>query len=106
MQRTGALQAGLIVAVIAILITSGLMALGSSSGTPVGPVAKGTSGADALADASSVALPSSASATLSERVHTELAASQIPARDVYLPNFNAQVPIVNQAISPLYTEAP
>jgi thermopsin len=44
--------------------------------------------------------------TMSSHIHAELAADHVPARDIFLPDLNARVPVENQTVTPLYPEAP
>jgi thermopsin len=108
MQRVRALRAGIIVAVTVVMMVSGSALLGSTAASlPVaasaapGPSANAGS-APALAHVSSA----SPAAAMAGRIHAALGADHVPASDVFLPNFNAKVPVVNHTVSPLYSQAP
>jgi thermopsin len=106
MQRRALLQLARVLAVTATMVASGLIVVGSTA-SPAPATASGveTSTATPVASAGASA-PIAAEAALSSRIHADLTAAHVPASEVFLPNFNAQVPIVDHTISPLYTEAP
>ncbi len=107
MQRMAIPRMGLVLAVTLVMVASGLFIVGSSSGptrTPmVGAVAPTATGSPAMVTADA---PTPSAAAVSLRVHSELATDRVPAKDVFLPNFNAHVPLLDHIVSPLYTEAP
>jgi thermopsin len=106
MRRRALLNLGFTAIIATIVLTSGLVVLGSARGavpTAVGgirPTSVAASAGAATGDLSSPLLGVAA------RIHSTLAADHVPAADVFLPNFNAHVSIVNHTISPEYPEAP
>ncbi|MCI4343515.1 MAG: thermopsin [Thermoplasmata archaeon] len=104
------MRIALVLSATVIMVVSSLFAIGVASATTRG---SGGGPASVLADGSSPALPSqprntgfAPSDSVVSRIHADLAADHVPARDVFLPNLNARVPVVDQAVAPLYSEAP
>ncbi len=91
-------------AVVAALVVTGLLFLS-------GFAASGGSGATARASALSTAAGGASTtpamtAPVAQRVSAELAAAHVPQSEVFLPNFDANVPVTHGVVSPLYAEAP
>jgi thermopsin len=96
---------GLVIAVTVTMVLSGLFVVGATIAGPA--TTSGPNVANAPAPLHAPSGPATAGpTTVSARVHAELSADHVPDRDVFLPNFNERVPVIDHTVSSLYSEAP
>jgi thermopsin len=106
MRRRTLLSLGLAMAITGILLVSGSSVF--SSGGSVAPTAPHGSGSLRVAATpeSAAGRVSSPMAGVAARIHSTLAADHVPASDVFPPNLDPQVSIVNHTVSTEYPVAP